>query len=508
MAKILLTWLGNTDIRSCQQEKAAGLGPIAGAIVDRGCKKVYVLSDFPKSVGNSYKEWLERTTSAEITLKSVDLKDPMNFEAIYMFAKGLVAEVLRKCQAENIVFDLSPGTSAMAAVWIILCKTIYPQVELIESSMQDEKGNYHVRTTSVPFDISAEILEDIAWDRDEKLKKSLLALPPEAPEFSRIIYKCDKMDRSITMARLAAVRNVPVLILGESGTGKELFARAIHYESLRSKKTFSPLNCGAIVPTLMESELFGHVKGSFTGAVKDRPGLFRKSGGGTVFLDEIGEMDMGLQVKLLRTLQENKVQPVGDEKTYDINIRVIAATHKDLVAEIAKNNFREDLFYRLAVAIIHIPPLRERGTDINLLIDHYMTRINSEFAGQHGYNGPKKISKNARIALRNYHWPGNVRELENTLKRIALWSPNTTISKQDAIDAIVPIRSEAESDLLNQPLGDNFNVNELLYKVAKHYVTRAWQESGKRKSVAARLIGLSSHQTFDNWMDKYSVSDK
>lgn len=507
MAKILLTWLGNTDIKSSQQDSDGNLGPIAGAIVDRGYKKVYILSDFSEQITRRYKKWLESITKAKATVRNVKLKDPMDFGIVYKFARQLTIDVHKSHKAEDIVFDLSPGTPAMAAVWIILTKTRFPQAELIESSMQDEKGIYHVRTASVPFDISVEPIIDMLWKHDENLNLLLQSLPPKKPTFSKIIYKCKKMERVIGMARLAAIRNVPVLLLGESGTGKELFARAIYEDSFRSDKSFSPLNCGAIVPTLMESELFGHVKGSFTGAVKDKVGLFRKTHEGTIFLDEIADLELNLQVKLLRVIQEKKVQPVGDNKSYPADVRIIAATNKNLVDEVANGNFREDLFYRLAVAIIYIPPLRERGADINCLVDYYMNRINEEFAQQPCYNGPKKIAPNAQIALRNYQWPGNVREFENTLKRAALWSPGTIIKKQDILAAIVPVKSKGNSDLLNQPLGPHLDINEIIDNVAKHYLSRALRESGGNKTMASKLIGLPNHQTFTNWMKKHKVSD-
>ena len=506
MTKILLTWLGNTDIESSQQGSGGNLGPIAGAVVDRNYKKVYILSDFSKQITGRYKKWLEDVTKAKVTVRNVKLEDPMDFGVVYKCARQLTVDVHNGHKAEDIVFDLSPGTPAMAAVWIILAKTRFPQVELIESSIQDDKGVYHVRTASVPFDISAEPIIDVLWKHDENLKLLLQSLPPKTPAFPEIIYKCEKMERVVTMARLAAIRNVPVLLLGESGTGKELLANAIYRESLIRDKSFSPINCGAIVPTLMESEFFGHVKGSFTGAVKDKLGLFRKTDGGTIFLDEIADLESSLQVKLLRVIQEKKVQPVGDEKSYEVDVRIIAATHKNLIDEVAKGNFRKDLFYRLAVAIIHIPPLRERGADINYLVGYHMAKINEEFAQQPCYNGPKKIAANAQIILRNYHWPGNVRELENTLKRAALWSPGSTIKKQDILDSIVTIKSEADSDLLNQQLGPHLNINKIIDGVAKHYLSRALRESGGNKTMASKLIGLPNHQTFTNWMKKHKVT--
>jgi transcriptional regulator with PAS, ATPase and Fis domain len=505
MQKVLLTWLGVTDIKSSQQECRGNLGPIAGAITDRNYKQAYILSDFPKQATSGYKKWLENTTSAKASIRNVTLKDPMNFGSVYDYAKQMVIEIQNSHKEENIVFAISPGTPAMAAVWIILSKTLFPHVELIESSIQDDKGNYHVRTASIPFEISAERVMDMLREPDEKLNLLFQNLPPKKHNFPEIIYKCEKMERVVTLARHAAVRNVPVLLLGESGTGKEMIAKIIYTQSLRADKIFVSVNCGAVSPNLIESELFGHVKGGFTGAVSDKDGRFMQANTGTLFLDEIGDLDFDLQVKFLRAIQENEVCPVGSNKLCKVDVRIIAATHKDLIDEVAKGKFRSDLFYRLGVAIIHIPPLRERGKDIDYLIDYYMVRINEEFARQPYYKGPKEISSAGRIALRNHHWPGNVRELENTLKRAAMWTPGSIIDKQDILDSIISIKYSADSDVLNQPLGSHLKINELLDKVAKHYLVRAWKESGGNKSRAAELIGLGSHQTFDDWIRKYHI---
>ncbi|MBI9017057.1 MAG: sigma 54-interacting transcriptional regulator [Phycisphaerae bacterium] len=506
MAKILLTWLGVTDINSSKQDSGGNLGPIAGAVIDRKYKTVFILSDFAKPVSNKYKKWLKSTAKVTAIIRNVDLKDPMDFGSIYEFARQLVIDVCKEYIAEDIVFDLSPGTPAMAAVWIILGKTIFPQVELIESSMQDKKGNYHVRTTSVPFDISAAVIMDMLSNPDEKLKLMAQSLPPKTADFPEIIYKCKKMERVIAMARLAAVRNVPVLILGESGTGKELVAQAIHTESLRGNKKFGEINCGALSPSLVESELFGHVKGSFTGATKDKEGLFCVNKGGTLFLDEIGDLDLSLQVKLLRVIQEKKVVPVGSGDSCKVDVRIIAATHRDLMGDVANGKFREDLFYRLAVAVICIPPLRERGGDIDSLTDFFMAKINDEFGDEQPcYKGPKKISHNARIMLRNHQWPGNIRELQNTLMRAAIWSTGETIKKQDILNSIIQIRSKSDIDLLNQSLGPHFEIKNIVDIIVKHYFSRALKASGGNKTVASRLVGLPNHQTFTNWMKKHKV---
>jgi len=223
----------------------------------------------------------------------------------------------------------------------------------------------------------------------------------------------------------AADAMAPVLIIGESGTGKELVARAIHDHGRRGSRPFVAVNCGAITETLLESELFGHARGAFTGAVADAKGLFEQATGGTILLDEIGETSPSLQVKLLRTLEEGEVRPVGANRTLKIDVRVVAATNAELERAVEAGRFRQDLFYRLSVVVIRVPPLRDRRADIPLLIDAFLRNACSR-AGRE-----RRLSTAAATVLRDHAWPGNVRELENTIERLVLFSPGTVIDVVD-----------------------------------------------------------------------------
>jgi DNA-binding NtrC family response regulator len=223
----------------------------------------------------------------------------------------------------------------------------------------------------------------------------------------------------------AADAMAPVLVIGESGTGKELVARAIHDHGRRASKPFVAVNCGAITETLLESELFGHARGSFTGAVADAKGLFEQANGGTILLDEIGETSPALQVKLLRTLEESEVRPVGASRTVRIDVRVVAATNVELERAVEAGRFRQDLYYRLSVVVIRVPPLRDRRADIPLLIEAFLRNACAR-AGRE-----RRLSTAAADALRNHAWPGNVRELENTIERLVLFSPGTLIDAAD-----------------------------------------------------------------------------
>lgn len=499
--KVLISWIGKTDLDASRGEPKAGEGPIGQAVAARPFDRLVLLSDYPKSDASNYTAWLARKTQAPIDLKPKKLSGPTNFGEIYEAVVDVVGGLIKEAGPDvDLVFHTSPGTPAMAAVWIILAKTRFP-AELIESSKE-----HGVRTTAVPFDISAEFIPDLLRRPDQKLEKLAQGMAEEAPGFEAIIHRSPAMKRVIGQARLAAMRSIPVLIEGESGTGKELMARAIHQASPRHDKPFIAVNCGAIPADLVESEFFGHEKGAFTGASAARAGHFESANGGTLFLDEIGELLKPIQVKLLRALQEREVVRIGSSKPFKVDVRIIAATNRNLVEEIGEGNFREDLFYRLAVAIIKLPPLRERQGDISLLVEHLLEKINQEAGNEPGYKD-KKLSPSARNILMQHAWPGNIRELQNTLQRAAVWNVEALI-KEDAIkDAIldVGLMGKGREGVLNRTLGDGFDLQEVLAEVARHYLKRAMQDAGQKKKEAAELLGFANYQTLNNWLEKYDV---
>jgi len=312
------------------------------------------------------------------------------------------------------------------------------------------------------------------------------------------------MKRVIAKARRIAPRSIPVVIEGETGTGKELLARAIHRSSTRRKKPFIAVNCGAIPNELVESELFGHEKGAFTGADRLRKGYFEAAHTGSLFLDEISEVPLSVQVKLLRILQEGEVVHVGATKPIKINVRIIAATNRELTTEISNGHFRSDLFYRLAVGVLRLPPLRDRTGDLSLLIDYLLDEVNNESIEEPGHTH-KKLYASARNLLLLHAWPGNVRELKNTILRASVWSEGETITSDEIKEALLPIRTPSGSDILGRPLDTELKLPELINTVARHYLGRALEETRGNKSQAANLVGLPSYQTFTNWLKKYGV---
>ncbi|MFW5499706.1 MULTISPECIES: sigma-54 interaction domain-containing protein [unclassified Maridesulfovibrio] len=291
-----------------------------------------------------------------------------------------------------------------------------------------------------------------------------------------------------------------VLVTGESGTGKELLVRALHRNSKRKEKPFVPVNCGAIPKELLESELFGHEKGAFTHAVRSRPGRFELADGGTIFLDEIGEMDLSLQVKILRVLQEKEIERVGGTSIKKVDVRIVAATNRDLEVEVAAGRFREDLFYRLNVIPMHLPPLRERGGDVLLLAQHFLGRFCEDKDMEQ-----LRIQSDAADMLVSYTWPGNVRELENFMERMCILCDEAEIVPDDLPEKIwkdvgkEPKKKVAE---LMQPVGFNWptlsdmeeqganGLKDFLEKVEDRLMIEALERAGGVKNKAAELLGV------------------
>lgn len=500
--KVLFAWIGKTDLRASRGEIGDGLGPIGQAVSKRTFTHLVLLSNFEKEDEKQFIDWLRTITSSAILKYHAHLTSPTEYREIYEAAVSTINDVKQKLGQKEIhsTYHLSPGTPAMAAIWILLSKTTHP-AEILESS--PEQG---IKTVSLPFDISADYVPDILRPADDEILKLTQGLPPESPEFSSIIHRGKEMKRVIAQARRLSIHDVPVLIQGESGTGKELFARAIHSSSLRKDKPFVAVNCGSIPQELVEVEFFGHTKGAFTGATSARDGYFAEADGGTIFLDEIGELPLHAQVKLLRALQEGVIIKVGSSKPQSINVRIVAATNRNLVEEVSMGHFREDLFHRIAVGVLSLPSLRNRRGDMDPVIDHILESINKKFKDKLGWKD-KKISAGARNLMHQHPWPGNIRELYNTISRAAIWTPGEIIETDDMGEALFPVNNKQKDQemILNRNLGNGFNLPDILTEVAQHYLRRALIESKGNKTKIASLMGLPSYQTVSNWMKKYKI---
>jgi len=300
--------------------------------------------------------------------------------------------------------------------------------------------------------------------------------------FGSIIGRAPEMEKLYRIITKAAHSTHPVLILGESGTGKELVARAIHFSGPYRDKPFIPVDCGSLVPTLIESELFGYAKGAFTGAVRSKEGLLALADGGTVFLDEIGELPVDLQAKLLRALQEKEIRPVGGTKAIPINVRILAATNKDLEQAVAQGSFRRDLFFRLNVLTLRIPALRERKQDIPLLTGHFLERLARTTGIQ------RNISDEALKLMLTYEWPGNISELENCLDRACAMTSGPTIHVSDLSSSVQNWRVQNETRISALPQAKDL-ITPLL-SLEKEAILRAIDQLHGDKLEAARLLGI------------------
>ncbi len=300
--------------------------------------------------------------------------------------------------------------------------------------------------------------------------------------FAGLIGKSKPMQKVYELIEKVAASNVNVLITGESGTGKELVARAIHYQGKRSGRPFVTVNCGAIPENLLESELFGHEKGSFTGATQQKRGLFEVADGGTLFLDEIGELPLAMQVKLLRVLQEREIRRVGGTRDLPVDVRLVAATNKDLAREVATGRFREDLFYRLNVIPLELPALRERRQDIPLLIEH--------FYGKQAGQGKVAISEGAMRRLLDYAWPGNIRELENVIERCVVLGHGRELSEESLPDYLRPGTRPEEAALTALPEA-GLDLDAYLGGIERDILVKALERCGGVRKKAAELLGIS-----------------
>ncbi|QEP45003.1 AAA family ATPase [Ectothiorhodospiraceae bacterium BW-2] len=458
-------------------------------------QQILLLSNYPIERTQRYIDWLQPQIDAEVVLQWHDEQMiPVDYAAIYLAEKAVLTPLIDD-QAQTAVL-LSPGTPAMHAVWLLLTQTRFKKVTLLASSLQ-----FGLKQVTLPFQIAAEFTPL----SDQQLHSLSDFDTTSATHFSDIYAQSRVMQELKLKAAQLAQRSIPVLLLGETGTGKELFATAIHNSSPRADKPFIALNCGSIPPELIDSELFGHEKGAFTGANVQKKGIFEAANGGTIFLDELGELPLDAQVRLLRVFQEKKIRRVGGGAEIGVDVRLIAATHRDLAQRVMEGKFREDLFYRVSIGVLTLPPLRQREGDLLYLAERLLQRIAKEEQLE-----SKKLSVEATNIILSHPWPGNVRELENTLIRATLWQRGEMITAEDLAQAIL-LRPQAQSSdgVLGRPLDDNFKVSQVLEEVERHYIERAWQESGQSKKGASKLLGYKdTNQTLTKRMARYGISEQ
>ncbi len=399
-------------------------------------------------------------------------------------------EVLRQVKAKY------PSTEVMII-------TAYGTIDLAVQAMQLGAVDFISKPFShEEFKLKIERILERMQERKElaRISEENIYLRDELEEqfnYGEIIGKSKAMQDVYRTIEKVAATDSSVLIYGESGTGKELVARAIHKLSPRKEKPFIRVNCGALVETLLESELFGHEKGAFTGALKQKKGRFELAHQGSIFLDEIGDISTNMQLKLLRVLQEKEFERVGSEETILVDVRILTATNKNLSELVQQGKFREDLFYRLHIIPIYLPPLWERKEDIPLLARHFIKKLTAEM------NKPAKgITEAAIEKLLNYHWPGNIRELENAIERAIVLSDKAVI---DAAD--LPILQSTGSDRLPNDILDRFrlNLNDTLAAIEKQLIEKAMNETQGNKNQAAKLLGIGTSLLYYK-LEKYKIN--
>jgi len=368
---------------------------------------------------------------------------------------------------------------------VVILITAYGTIESAIEAMRAGAYDYVTKPfrASEILQVVEKALERVHLRREVSQLRQAVA---ERFGFASLVGKSAKMQEVYTQIGKVAAARGAVLIQGESGTGKELVAKAIHFNSPRKSGPFVVIDCAAIPESLQESELFGHERGAFTGAIATKKGLFEEAHGGTLFLDEVSELAPGLQAKLLRALQDGEIRRVGGTKTLHVDARVIAATNRDLAAEVREGAFREDLFYRLNVFPIFLPPLRERREDLPLLVDHFLDRL-----AQESGKPPKRLSPEALRAMIAYPWPGNVRELEHALERAALLSEGETITDRDLPAEILAPKDELTVILPDSDMSFKETMARLIRDAEVRLIRRALAQSEGNRTEAARLLGIS-----------------
>jgi len=430
-------------------------------------------------------------------LNIVDEYLTLNGYTVTVADNGLKALEHIKETGYDIVFtDLNmPGFSGLELLAAI--KEVRPETEVvivtgfgtIESAIEALKlGSYDYLQKPIKLErlklLIDRIIEKKKLQRENILIKRRLKERYRYDELVGVSPKMQEIYEKID--RMISINAPTVLIQGESGTGKEVVARVIHRNSYYKDKPFVPVNCGAMVEGLLESELFGHVKGSFTGAIRDKMGLFKAAEGGTLFLDEIAELSPNLQVKLLRILQEQEFERVGGTKTIKCDIRVIAATNRDLDKLVKDGQFREDLYYRLKVIPVVIPPLRERRSDIPLLVHHFMENISKSRKKK-----IKGMSKDIVKAFMEYDWPGNVRELENIIERMIILSEGDELTIQDLPDKIIE-KHHHEEDAVDPVIPEEgFSLNNAINEYERLLIVRALEKADWVKNRAAKILNMN-----------------
>lgn len=418
----------------------------------------------------------------DVEVRDLPLADPTDYVVILRGLRAHVREICENTAQARYFIAVASGTPQMHACWVLLAASGEIPAHILHIRpprfvSKDHPLVSEVDLTSPDFPLvranvgAIETPDTAPPDMETAIQQ--LSIVGDHPAFRKVLE----------IGATLASSDVPILILGETGTGKELFARFVHQLSNRPPDRFVPLNCAAIPKDLVESILFGHKRGAFTGAVNDQTGKFDQANGGTLFLDELAELPLSTQAKLLRILQDGLVEPLGDKKPHKVDVRIIAATNQDIQKAIKQGRFREDLYYRLNIGEIRLPPLRERRSDIPKIALHVLDRINATL------KRPKRLSPDALTRLQHHSWPGNVRDLENVIER------SVRLARQDVLNADdlligEPVSSRDPLAMLPEPY-EGFSLEEYLASARKQLILQALETAKGNQSEAARLLGIT-----------------
>jgi DNA-binding NtrC family response regulator len=525
---ILLTFAGNRD--PFNNEIIHGMdsdGPVLTLLKERSFSWIYIFTT-PRTLVNAQKlqkEIILRWKKVQTRIHHLDIPDPTDYETLFPMMSERCREIITEHQDHSPTYSIATasGTPQMQTVWFLLAQSGMVSAKLLKITPPRFLAPMQHAVTEIRLSLkdfpkismpSSEYLDmATCYLRKEKLEA-------ERDEFIRdfsglqMIGKSPRLSDILDTVRAAAGYNSAVLIQGETGTGKELVAQAIHFNSARKREPLIVVNCAAIPETLVESELFGHEKGAFTGATQQKKGKFELSNKGTIFLDEIGDMPLPAQAKILRVIQDKEIQRVGATKAIPVDVRIIAATNRDLITFITEGKFREDLYYRLKVIDIHTPALRERSEDIPLLVEYFLNRHNQR------YHQQKQLSREAMRNILEHPWPGNIRELENTIERAFVLSRGSVIKDTDLpVEMISPRLSSQKGSSIPESYGiakpdmtgtilipkEGFDLGACLHQMEKTSYEEAIRKKDGNREAAARLLGIKPHTFRKRAKEKFGL---
>ncbi len=484
MMDVLLTFTGFHDPYFkglVDQEEQAG--PILSLLTTRSFDHIF-LFDTPSTqrITTETKDAIIKLhTGSEVRVIEVNLSDPTNYQEIFKGLRTHLYRITEDFASARFFVAVASGTPQMHACWVLLAASGEIPARILH--VRPPRFVTKKQPIVAEMDLSSHEFPSVRFQNGPIYVEESEVDADSARAQLGIVGDHAAMQRSLEMGAMLAPSQAPVLILGETGTGKELFARYVHRLSGRPRETFVTVNCAAIPADLVESLLFGHKKGAFTGAINNQVGKFDTADKGTLFLDELGELPMSAQAKLLRVLQDGLVEPVGQAKAHKVDVRIVGATNRDLRKLVRQSKFREDLYYRLNVGEIKLPPLRDRRSDIPKLALHILDKLNGSLCR------PKRLSAEALSRLQSHSWEGNVRDLENVIER------SIRLCRQDVLDAddlliTEPVTCADPLEALPEPY-EGFSMDEFLGSARKQMILRALEAARGNQSQAARMLGIT-----------------